>query len=173
MRLPWNGWTAWMAAGGLLLLAASGATEAGSAPAHPPSNGVPWPEGWQEWATVAVSHRTDNGTLRVILGNDAAMAAIREGRTNPWPDGAALAKVVWKAAPSADWPAAEVPEKLVHAEFMVKDSSRWAETGGWGWARWVGEEAAPYDEGPAACVACHEPVRDRDLVFTRPAPFPR
>ena len=61
-----------------------------------PSHGVPYPEGWQNWATIAVSHRTDNNTQRVILGNDAAVEAARTGNTNPWPDGAILGKVVWK-----------------------------------------------------------------------------
>jgi hypothetical protein len=37
-----------------------------------PSHGIDYPDGWQNWATIAVSHRTDNNTMRVILGNDVA-----------------------------------------------------------------------------------------------------
>ena len=67
-----------------------------STPVHPPSNGIAYPEGWENWATIAISHRTDNNTMRVILGNEIAVSAARSGNTNPWPDGAILGKVVWK-----------------------------------------------------------------------------
>ncbi len=66
--------------------------------AQPAPNGIPYPTGWQNWKVIAVSHREDNHTLRVILGNDKAVEAARKGQTNPWPDGAALGKVVWKDA---------------------------------------------------------------------------
>ncbi len=58
---------------------------------------------------IAVSHRADNNSLRIILGNDRAIVAARAGQTNPWPDGAALGKLVFKDAtqsrvpPSTAW----------------------------------------------------------------------
>ena len=61
-----------------------------------PSHGADYPDGWQNWATIAVSHRTDNNTMRVILGNDVAIKAARSGNTNPWPDNSILGKVAWK-----------------------------------------------------------------------------
>lgn len=137
-----------------------------------PSHGIPYPEGWQEWATIAVSHRNDNGTLRHILGNDVAVAAARSGKTDPWPDGAILGKVVWKDAESKKWPAATVPGEFVHAEFMFKDSARFSETSGWGWARWVGLNQEPFNGGMQVCVSCHTPVKERDWVFTDPAQLP-
>lgn len=136
------------------------------------SHGIDYPTGWQNWATIAMSHRTDNNTVRIILGNDVAVAAARGGRTNPWPDGAILGKVVWKAAELERWQAAIGPGELVHAEFMIKDSAKHAATGGWGWARWVGEEQDAFAGGMDACVACHTPVKDRDWVFTEPALLP-
>ena len=70
-------------------------TEAYAADKAPaPSHSVPYPDGWQNGATIAVSPRTDINTLRVILGNDAAVQAARTGNTRPWPDGAILGKVV-------------------------------------------------------------------------------
>ena len=54
----------------------------------PAPNGITLPEGFKDWRVIASSHRTDNNTLRVILGNDVAIEAAREGMTNPWPDGA-------------------------------------------------------------------------------------
>ena len=133
------------------------------------SNGIPYPEGWQNWPTIAVSHRTDNNTMRVILGNEIAVKAARSGQTNPWPDGAILGKVVWKASELADWPAAKAPGQLVHAEFMFKNATGYQETGGWGWARWLGLDSKPFNEGMTACVACHTPVAHRDWVFSDPA----
>ncbi len=138
----------------------------------PESNGITYPEGWQAWSTIAVSHRTDNNTLRVILGNDVAVTAARSGETNPWPDGAVIGKVVWKEADLESWPAAKVPNEFVHAEFMFKNTKKYGETGGWGWARWVGLDMKPFDDGMQICVACHTPVAQRDWVFSDPAILP-
>ncbi len=138
-----------------------------------PSHGIGYPEGWQDWAAIAVAHRTDNDTVRLIVGNDAAVKAARSGQTNPWPDGAILGKVVWKAVALDAWQEAKVPGELVHAEFMFKDAGKYAGTYGWGWARWLGPEQKPFDNGPEACISCHTPVQDRDWVFTKPAAFPK
>jgi hypothetical protein len=138
-----------------------------------PSNGIAYPAGWQDWATIAVSHRTDNNTVRVILGNEVAAAAARSGKTNPWPDGAVVGKVVWKETALENWPAAIGPGEFVHAEFMFKDSELYADTHGWGWARWVGQEQVAFDNGMQVCIACHTPVKDRDWVFTDPGPMPQ
>lgn len=137
-----------------------------------PSHGVPYPEGWQNWATIAASHRTDNNTLRVILGNDAAVKAARAGNTNPWPDGAILGKVVWKDTRLENWKAAIAPGEFVHAEFMFKDSKKYTDSYNWGWARWVGLEQKPFDKGMKVCIDCHTPVKNRDWVFTEPASLP-
>ena len=139
---------------------------------HAPSHGISYPYGWQDWATIAVSHRNDNGTLRVILGNDIAVAAARSGKINPWPDGAIIGKVVWKDTELEDWQAANGPGEFVHAEFMFKDAAKFAESDGWGWARWVGLDQEPFDGGMQVCLACHTPVKNRDWVFTDPARFP-
>ena len=124
---------------------------------------------------IASSQRNDNNTMRVILGNEAAVAAARSGATNPWPEGAVLAKLVWKNEALDKWPAAVVPGTFVHAEFMVKDSQKYAETGGWGFARWLGLEQKPYGQDAGfvqECFGCHQPVKDRDFVFTLPASMP-
>jgi hypothetical protein len=142
---------------------------------QPAPNGITLPAGYQDWRPLAVSHRTDNDTVRVIIGNDAAVKAAREGKTSPWPDGAILGKLVWKAVKSDAWEAAIVPGDFVHAEFMVKDSKKYAASGGWGFARWLGKEQKPY--GAEArfvqeCFGCHVPVAHRDYVFTLPAQLP-
>jgi len=102
----------------------------------PAPNGIELPAGYKDWRVIATSHRQDNKTLRVILGNDKAINAARSGNTNPWPDGSILGKLVWKDDAHEKWETATIPGKFVHAEFMIKNSDKYAETGGWGFARW-------------------------------------
>ncbi|WP_455218322.1 cytochrome P460 family protein [Kaarinaea lacus] len=142
-------------------------------PADAP-NGIAFPADYTNWQVIGSSHRIDNKTLRVILGNEIAVKAARSGNINPWPKGAMLGKVVWKEGTDAHWPTAIVPKEFVHAEFMLKDADKYSSTGGWGYARWVGKDLKVYgkDAGFAnECVACHTPVKEQDYVFTRPAPL--
>jgi hypothetical protein len=143
--------------------------------ADPAPNGIALPEGYKEWRLLSVHQRTDNNTIRAVLGNDLAIKAAREGQTNPWPKGAILGKVVWRAVKHDKWEAALEPGALVHAEFMLKDAERYASTGGWGYARWLGQEQKPYGKDASfvqECVGCHTPVKDRDWVFTHPVKLP-
>ena len=158
----------------VLGLALGGSASAGN-PVPPAPNGIELPVGYKDWRVIGVSHRTDNNSLRVILGNDRAIEAARAGETNPWPDGAILAKIVLKDSIHEHWKAATVPGKLVHAEFMRKDSAKYATTGGWGYARWLGQAQTPYGKDAdfaQECYGCHTPVKDNDYVFTQPSPFP-
>lgn len=164
-----------VAAASAALFLSAGVASADHHVAKPAPNGIQLPKGYQTWATIAVSHRTDNKTLRTILGNDVAIKAAREGNTNPWPDGAILAKIVWKDTTHEAWSAATVPGDFVHAEFMVKDSQKYAATGGWGFARWVGLDQKPYGKDASfvqECFGCHVPVKNNDYVFTHPAKLP-
>ena len=145
-----------------------------SAEVAPAPNGIAFPAGYQNWRVVAVSERIDNNTLRVIVGNDTAIKAARSGKTNPWPNGTILGKVVWKQAKEEHWPTAIVPTDFVHAEFMLKDSEKYSATGGWGYARWKGPELKPYGKDKnftSECLGCHTPMKNNDYVFTKPAPF--
>ena len=151
-------------------LAAGGPDQVAPAP-----NGIEFPADYRDWRVISLSHRTDNDSMRAILGNDVAIEAARAGNTNPWPDGAALGKVVWKQTAKEHWPTAIAPREFVHAEFMFKDAAKWADTGGWGYARWKGEQLTPHGEDAGfaqECVGCHTPVKDRDYVFTTPARMP-
>ena len=141
----------------------------------PAPNGIALPEAYKDWRLIAPAYRTDKKHVRAILGNDIAIAAARAGKTNPWPDGAILSKLVWKEKTDAAWPTAIVPDAFVHAEFMVKDASKYATTGGWGYARWTGMDQKPYGKDASfaqECVACHTPVKANDYVFTHPAMLP-
>lgn len=147
----------------------------GAESAQPAPNGITQPEGYQNWRLIAISQRTENQTLRAILGNSIAVDAARAGKTNPWPNGAILAKVNWKQKSSETFPTAVVPGELIHVDFMIKDDQQYASTNGWGWARWLGQERKPYgqDAGFAQeCIACHSAVKGQDMVFTQPVKLP-
>jgi len=158
-----------------ILLALAGINPAVAEPVPPAPNGIQLPGNYRDWQVIASSHRTDNNTLRIILGNEVAVQAARSGATLPWPDGTILGKLVWKDATHEQWEKAIVPGEFVHAEFMLKDSGRWPDTGGWGFARWTGMEQKPYGNDAGfvqECFGCHTPVKDNDYVFTRPAIIP-
>lgn len=125
---------------------------------------------YKDWLTLSISHRLDKNLVRSILGNDIAIKAARAGKTKPWPDGAILAKVGWKEKNHPNWSQAVVPGEFAGAEAMVKDSKKFAETGGWGFGRWEGDKLVMHDkEKSATCFACHTPMKDADYVYTVPA----
>ncbi|MBL1262191.1 cytochrome P460 family protein [Candidatus Methylomicrobium oryzae] len=153
---------------------AAGAAWAAEKPAPAP-NGIELPAYYKNWRVIGVSERQDKESLRVIVGNDTAVDAARTGNTHPWPEGSILGKIAWKNQTHPNWPAATVPGEFVHAEFMIKDSAKYAKTGGWGFARWLGMEQKPYGQDASfvqECMACHAQVKDNDSVFTHPAPLP-
>ena len=76
---------------------------------------------------------------------------------------------------NGSWPTAIAPDIFVHAEFMVKDEEKYKETGGWGFARWLGMDQVPYGKDKdfsQECFGCHIPVKASDYVFTTMAPLP-
>jgi hypothetical protein len=161
------------AAGALCALVALGAL---GADPRPTANGIDLPKDYRDWRVIAVSDRSDNNTMRAIVGNDIAVAAARAGRTNPWPEGAAIGKLVWKKAKDPLWQPATVPGEIVHVEFMLKDSAKFAGTGDWGYARWRGMTLEPHGKDAAGasqeCFACHGLAKGQDFVFTKPAVLP-
>jgi len=157
----------------LLALSCNNVTAGESVPPAP--NGIAMPANYKDWQLIGISHREDNQSLRAILGNPIAIAAARQGKTNPWPDGAVLAKLVWKDAVHPNWEKATVPGEFLHAEFMVKNANKYQATGGWGFARWLGTEQKPYgkdDSFVQECHACHLPMKNNDYVFTQPLKLP-
>lgn len=138
-------------------------------------NGIAMPLGYQNWRIVSIDQQTDNHTLRAIVANDIGIEAARTGRTHPWPEGTILGKLVWKNALHPKWAAATIAGDFVNADFMVKDGAKYAGTGGWGFARWLGLELKPYGSDASfanECFGCHGLARDADWVFTLPAPLP-
>src|SRR5882672_925175 len=129
-------------------------------------------KGYEDWQTVSVS-QTGN-TIEVILGNPAMINAYRAGvpgNGRHFPDGAKMAKIHWNAKKSAEAPApTTVPDTLHDIDFMAKDSKRFADSGGWGYAQFNYDTAsdtfAPMGSGSDCGYACHTIVKAKDYVFT-------
>jgi hypothetical protein len=133
------------------------------------SNGIAIYPDYMSWKVVAPSYREDKGQIRIITGNETAVAGLRAGK-KPLPDGSVLAKVAWKAEKHPNFPVATEPGAFVQVEFMVKDARKYKDTGGWGFARFVGSELKPYGKDAGfvnECFGCHIPVANNDYLFTK------
>jgi hypothetical protein len=101
---------------------------------------------WPYWEALSTTERYDNGTLRVIYGNDVAIKAIRSGQVNPYPDGTIFAKAAWDQLPDSTGEVRTGAFKQV--EFMIRD----------------GKDASFVTE----CMNCHRPLDKTDHTFTFP-----
>jgi Cytochrome P460 len=148
-----------------------------------PIYGVKIPVGYRDWQLIAVNqlHFAGHGEqLRAQLGNDIAYKAFNEG-TLPFPDGSIIAAIHWTRVSSESnnavldgpFPGTEsfVIGAPVNVQFMVKDSKKYAATGGWGFGDF--KNGKPGDKAlHEACFPCHIPAKDHDYVFARYAPAP-
>ncbi len=134
------------------------------------------PPGYRDWRLISVAREEGSlDDIRAVLGNDKAIKSYREGKL-PFPDGTIIARLAWSYDPSDENNKVfGQPQSFVAGhpkngvQFMVKDSRKYASTGGWGFAH--------FDDGKSAdeavlktCFPCHQAVAARDLVFTRYAP---
>jgi hypothetical protein len=136
------------------------------------------PDGYRDWKLVSVAHEAGNlNDIRAILGNDAAIQAYRDKKL-PFPDGAIIARIAWKYVPSEEnnkifgreqsFVPGDPPEWYL--QFMVKDSKKYAATGGWGYAQFD-KDGKPADASKMkTCFPCHQPIQARDFVFTKYTP---
>ena len=135
--------------------------------------------GYETWQTISLS-RTER-LVAVIVGNPVMIAAYQAGipaNGKAFPDGAKMAKIHWQPKPNQFFPTATVPGELVNVDFMVKDSKRFADSGGWGHAVFDYNAASdtftpgttagtPPQGNDAKCgFACHTAAKNRDYVFT-------
>ncbi|MDN7478787.1 cytochrome P460 family protein [Burkholderia multivorans] len=141
-----------------------------SKPTASPIYGVTIPPGYRKWEMVAPAEEAAPlDELRVVLGNPVAIRALEQA-TLPFPDGTILVKLAYKRKQSDEFAPATVPGQATTVQVMVKDSRRYASTGGWGFGRFV--NGVPADIGQhQTCFACHQArVKHHDYVFTRLAP---
>jgi hypothetical protein len=151
-----------------------------------PIYGIKLYQGYRDWRLISVKQLTGAGgkfkQLRAQLGNDIAVQAFRTGKL-PFPDGTVIAALHWNEASSdadnkvlADgFPGVGLESVFagpaVNVQFMVKDSKKYAATGGWGFADFT--NGKPGNEAlHQQCFGCHLPAKDHDFVFTHYAPTP-
>jgi hypothetical protein len=144
-------------------------------------NGIAFSEfrGYESWQVISISQ--DGPLMAAILGNPAMIEAYQSGipgNGKPFPEGAKMAKIHWIPKKMETFPAAMVPGPQHDMDFMVKDSKRFADSGGWGWGVFEYDAASdtfrpgtvsdsPPQANDAKCgFACHTIVKTRDYVFT-------
>ena len=135
--------------------------------------------GYEAWQAIGMSR--SERAVAVIVGNPAMIDAYKAGipaNGKPVPDGAKMAKIHWAPKPNEFFPDATVPGKLLNVDFMVKDSKRFADSGGWGYAVFDYDAASdsftpgtmagkPPQGHDAKCgYTCHTTAKARDYVFT-------
>jgi hypothetical protein len=153
-----------------------------------PLNGPP--QGYRDWKLISVAVLgTPFNDIRAKLGNDLAIGTLRSGKF-PFPNGAMIARLAWKqiqsdvnnnafrADPSAEHLSAAGLQKLLatsfaagpatNVQFMIKDSKKYASTGGWGFFQFT--NGKPDRIVQTSCFACHAPRSVTDFVFTRYSP---
>lgn len=137
-------------------------------------------KGYEGWQTISISHNGE--LLAVILGNPAMIDAYKSGvpgNGKPFPDGAKMAKIHWNAKKNETAPGQPLVAGTLHdVDFMVKDSKRFADSGGWGYAVFDYDTASdkftpgtlagkPPQGNDAKCgAACHTVAKKQDYVFT-------
>ena len=135
--------------------------------------------GYEAWQAISMSR--NERVVAITLGNPAMIEAYRAGipaNGQPVPDGAKMAKIHWTPKPNEFFKDATVPGALVNVDFMVKDSKRFADSGGWGYAVFDynaesdtftpgTKSGTPPQGNDAKCgFACHTRAKTRDYVFT-------
>ena len=133
------------------------------------------PDGYRDWRWVSSAHEAGKlNSLGAVLGNDVAIKAYRD-KTLPYPDGTVIAALHYVHSPSAENdkvfgnPQSFVPGAPTNVQFMVKDSTKYAATGGWGFGFFI--DGKPVAEAQMkSCFPCHAQEKARDLVFTQYAP---
>lgn len=140
-----------------------------------PIYGITIPPGYRDWQFVSVAHEEGNlHSLAAILGNDVAMKAYRAG-TLPFPDGTIIAALHYSHVSSEENnkvfgdPQSFVPGPRTNVQFMVKDSKKYASTGGWGYAHFDKDGKPGTEAQLKNCAPCHA-MAARDSVFTKYAP---
>jgi cytochrome P460 len=171
---------------GVTVVAATASQQAAGATA----NDFKIPPGYRDWRLISVAILgTPFNDIRAKLGNDLAISAFREAKI-PFPDGAMIARLAWKQVqsdvnnnafrqdPSAEHLSPAALQKLLNTsfgagpptnvQFMIKDSKKYASTGGWGFFQFT--NGRPDHVVQSSCFACHAPERAADFVFTRYSP---
>ena len=133
------------------------------------------PNGYRDWKFISVAHEEGNlHSFAAVLGNEAAIKAYRD-RTIPFPDGTVIASLHYRHVPSEEnnkvfgQAQSFVPGQQTNTQFMIKDSKKYAATGGWGFGHFNADGTLGSDTQMKTCFPCHQGAA-HDFVFTQYAP---
>ena len=136
------------------------------------------PAGYRDWRLISVAHEEGKlNDIRAILGNDKTIKAYREAKL-PFPEGAIIGRIAWRYVASEEnnqvfaSPQSFVPGEAPpwYLQFMVKNTKKYAATGGWGYAQFDKDGKPAPEADLKKCFPCHQAVKARDFVFTNYAP---
>ena len=158
---------------GIVTLIAPAPGQAGVQPDAPYVTEIP--HGYRDWRWISSAYEAGNlNSLGAVLGNDVAIETYRQGKI-PFPDGTILAALHYRNIASDEnnkvfgQAQSFVPGPPTNIQFMVKDSKKYAATGGCGFATFV--NGKPADAASMkSCFPCHQKASGTDLVFTHYAP---
>jgi hypothetical protein len=133
-------------------------------------NGISYSADYKNWKVISSTDKFDSGTMRIVYGNDIMVKAL-ENQQMPFPDGAQIVKVVW-GKQREDKDGNNFPGNFVNVQIMIKDSKKYKDTEGWGFAKFDGPELKPYGKTAlftTSCINCHRLLApENDFVFNIP-----
>lgn len=125
---------------------------------------------WEEWDLVNVRYRTSPSEQRFVYANDVAWQTLKSGGTK-FKEGAVLGKIAFMVGFDHRFPSSYQATSFSRIQLMKKDSKKYKETDGWGYALYlnVPDEKNKFGLSDAqACHACHKLAGDHDFVFSTP-----
>jgi hypothetical protein len=143
-------------------------------------------KGYEQWQVVGPSLTEAANVIRVIVANPVMIKAYQDGvpgNGKPFPDGSKIVKIEWKPKKLTDPPFSAstpdtVPGDLTAVEFIVKDSTKFSDTHGWGYAMFDYNAASgtfapatlaskpPVGHDAKCGAACHTLAASKDYIFT-------
>ena len=136
------------------------------------ATGVAYPKGFRHWQVISTTNRFDNNkSIRVVYANEIAARAVKQNQIAPWPEGSILVKAVWDIIEYED--GAVLPGAFNNVQVMQKDSKRFKDSEGWGFAKFLGVDKVPFGQNAsfnATCFNCHKAAEENGYVFNIPLP---
>lgn len=161
-----------LASAAAYLVTTSGQADENSAPAYV----TQIPAGYRDWKVVSVAHEAGKlHSIGIVLGNDVAIKAYREGKI-PFPDGSIIVALHYAHVPSDENnkvfgdKQSYVPGPATNVQVEVKDSTKYASTGGWGFGNFNPDGKSANAAALKTCFPCHEPAKATDLIYTHYTP---
>lgn len=133
------------------------------------ANGIAYMPDFQNWQVISTTNRFDNHSIRVVYANAKAAKAVRENNVQAFPEGSTIVKAVWNSIENENGDIK--PGTLNSIQVMTKDTRRFTQSKGWGFAKFNGTGLKPYGTTAAfntTCFNCHKIADATDYLFNIP-----